>query len=77
MIGWVGLIVPHIARLLAGPGNMTLLPLSAALGALFLLLCDTLARSASAADIPIGIITELIGVPVFLLVLNRVRKGWT
>jgi len=77
MIGWVGLIVPHIARMLAGPGNLTLLPLSALLGALFLLLCDTLARSASAAEIPIGIITELIGVPVFLLVLNRVRKGWT
>jgi len=77
MIGWVGLIVPHIARMLTGPGNMTLLPLSALLGALFLLLCDTLARSASAAEIPIGIITELVGVPVFLLVLNRVRKGWT
>jgi len=77
MIGWVGLIVPHIARMLVGPGNMTLLPLSALLGALFLLLCDTLARSATAAEIPIGILTELIGVPVFLLVLNRVRKGWT
>ena len=76
MIGWVGLIIPHIARLLIGPGNAVLLPLSACLGALFLLACDALARSAVAAEIPIGIITELVGIPVFLLVLNRLRKGW-
>ena len=76
MIGWVGLIIPHIARLLVGPANHRLLPLSACLGGLFLLACDALARSAAAAEIPIGIITELIGIPVFLLVLHRVRKEW-
>ncbi len=76
MIGWVGLIIPHVARLLVGPGNALLLPTSACLGALFLLGCDVLARSVTAAEIPIGILTELVGIPVFLLVLNRVRRGW-
>lgn len=76
MIGWVGLIIPHIARMLVGPGNHMLLPLSACLGALFLLACDAVARTAVATEIPLGILTELIGIPIFLLVLNRVRKGW-
>lgn len=76
MIGWVGLIVPHIARLLVGPGNACLLPASAGLGAAFLLLADSIARNALATEIPIGIVTELIGIPVFLLVLSRVRRGW-
>lgn len=76
MIGWIGLIVPHIARLVVGPGNGRLLPASACLGAVFLLCADMLARTVSTAEIPIGIVTELIGIPVFLLVLHRVRKGW-
>lgn len=76
MIGWVGLIVPHIARLLSGPGHSRLLPASALLGASFLLAADLLARSVSGAEIPIGIVTELLGIPVFLLVLRRARKGW-
>lgn len=76
MIGWVGLIVPHIARLLVGPGNSRLLPASAGLGALFLLGADSLSRTWSTTEIPIGIVTELIGIPVFLLVLGRARKAW-
>jgi len=76
MIGWVGLIVPHVARLLAGPGHALLLPASALLGASFLLTADLLARSLGGAEIPIGIVTELLGIPVFLLVLRRARKGW-
>lgn len=76
IVGWVGLIVPHIARLLVGPGNARLLPAAASLGAAFLLFADTLARNIFAAEIPIGIVTELIGIPVFLVVLTRVRKGW-
>lgn len=76
MVGWVGLIIPHIARLLVGPANHRLLPLSAGLGALFLLACDALARSAAVTELPIGIVTELVGIPVFLLVLHRVRRGW-
>lgn len=76
MIGWVGLIIPHIARLIVGPGNMRLLPVSACLGAIFLLAADGLARTVATTEIPIGIVTELLGIPVFLLVLHRVRRGW-
>jgi len=76
MIGWVGLIVPHIARLLVGPCNSRLLPVSALLGGVFLLLADGVSRNAATTEIPIGIITELLGIPLFLLVLHRVRKGW-
>ena len=76
MIGWIGLIVPHIARLLVGPGNARLLPASACLGAAFLLGADSLARNLFASELPIGIVTELLGIPVFLLVLGRVRRGW-
>lgn len=76
IIGWVGLIVPHIARLLVGPGNAALLPTSAALGACFLLAADGISRTVATTEIPIGIVTELIGVIAFVLVLGRVRKGW-
>jgi iron complex transport system permease protein len=76
MIGWVGLIVPHIARLLVGPGNARLLPAAASLGAAFLLCADSLARNLFATELPIGIVTELLGIPAFLLVLGRVRRGW-
>lgn len=76
IIGWVGLIVPHIARLLVGPGNAALLPTSAALGAGFLLAADGISRTVATTEIPIGIVTELIGVIAFVLVLGRVRKGW-
>lgn len=77
MIGWVGLIVPHIARLVVGPANARVVPASAALGAIFLLGADTLSRTWSSSEIPIGIVTELLGIPVFLLVLSRAHKGWT
>lgn len=77
MIGWVGLIVPHIARLLVGPGNTALLPTSAALGGCFLLGADALSRTLSTTEIPIAIVTELIGIPAFLLVLGRARRGWS
>ena len=76
MVGWIGLIVPHIARLLVGPCNGRLIPASAWLGAVFLLFADGLARNLFAVEIPIGIVTELLGIPVFVLVLHRVRKGW-
>lgn len=77
IIGWVGLIVPHIARLIVGPGHARLLPLSAGLGAVFLLAADALARTWTSSEIPVGIVTELIGIPAFLLVLGRVHKAWT
>ncbi|MBD1552829.1 FecCD family ABC transporter permease [Pseudomonas typographi] len=76
MVGWVGLLVPHVARLLVGPGNARLLPVSGCLGGAFLLAADGVARSVSAGEIPLGIITELFGAVAFVLVLHRVRKGW-
>lgn len=76
MIGWVGLVIPHIARFLVGPRNVVVLPVSAAIGALFLLLVDDLARTVTPAELPTGTVTELIGIPLFLLVLYRIREGW-
>lgn len=76
MIGWVGLVVPHAARMLLGPLNARLLPASALLGATFLILADCLARSIARAEVPIGVVTELLGVPAFILVLRHARRGW-
>ncbi len=76
MIAWVGLVIPHIARLLVGPDNQVLLPASAVLGAVFLLIVDDVARAAFSVEVPIGVATELIGIPVFILVLRNLRAGW-
>jgi iron complex transport system permease protein len=72
LIGFVGLMVPHIMRLLVGPDHRRLLPASALFGALLLLLADTVARTAmSPAEIPVGIITAAVGGPFFLFLLRR------
>ncbi|CAN2534766.1 putative+ABC+transporter+permease+protein [Methylocapsa aurea] len=76
MIGWVGLVVPHVARLAIGPTNSKLLPASALLGASFLIAADSVARNITRAEIPIGVVTELLGIPVFVLVLGRARRAW-
>ena len=75
MIGWVGLLVPHLARPLVGAANGRLLPLCALIGAILLVLADTAARTLSAGEIPLGIITELGGALAFILVLRRFRGG--
>lgn len=77
LIGFIGLVVPHLVRLLCGPDNRALLPLSALLGALLLTLADILARVlVSPAELPIGIVTALIGGPFFLMmILYRQRGG--
>jgi len=75
-ISWVGLIIPHIARYLAGSDHKRLIPVSAWLGGTFLLLMDTLARTLMASEIPISIITSIVGAPFLgYLVLNRQRVG--
>ncbi|VDR26548.1 Probable ABC transporter permease protein HI_1471 [Raoultella terrigena] len=71
IIGWVGLIVPHIGRLLTGSNHQRLLPVAMGLGAVLLLLTDTLARGLSASEIPLGILTSFIGAPFFLALLLR------
>ncbi len=76
MIGWVGLIIPHIVRMAVGPSHRLLIPLSAIIGAIFLLLADSVSRLAFRVEIPIGIITSLIGIPVFILVLKNARAAW-
>ncbi|CAM3443990.1 MULTISPECIES: FecCD family ABC transporter permease [Yersinia] len=77
-IGWVGLVVPHIARMLAGPDHRQLLPASAIIGAIYMMAIDTLSRSVSSAEIPLGIMTALIGAPVFVWLLRQTQqKGWT
>lgn len=73
-IGFVGLIVPHLMRLLVGSDHRTLLPAAALFGGLFLVLSDTLARTVLAPrQLPVGVVTALLGVPLFLLLLNRAR----
>lgn len=76
MIGWVGLVIPHLTRLLFGADNRFLLPASALIGAIYLLVVDNVARLALAVEIPLGILTALIGLPVFVWALKNVRKGW-
>ncbi|MEJ2415272.1 MAG: iron ABC transporter permease [Sulfurimonas sp.] len=76
IIGWVGLIIPHIVRMAIGPSHALLLPLSAIVGALFLLLADSVSRLAMSVEIPIGILTSLIGIPIFIIVLKNARATW-
>ncbi len=71
IIGWIGLVIPHMARLLIGPEFSRLLPASLLLGGSFLLLTDTLARSLASIELPLGVLTALIGAPFFLLLLAR------
>ena len=76
IIGWVGLIMPHMARMIVGPSFDRLLPAAMILGAGYLLLVDTLARTIAAIETPIGILTAFVGAPVFLWLLARGRTGW-
>ena len=75
VIGWVGLMVPHMARLLVGPRFDRLLPASILLGAAFMVGVDTLARTATRIEIPLGVLTALIGGPVFVWLLARGRRA--
>jgi len=77
IIGWVGLMVPHLARFVAGPNHRMLLPVSFLFGAIFMLLVDNIARSVVSVEIPIGIITALLGAPFFIWFLKKSsRKSW-
>jgi len=76
VIGWVGLIVPHLARLLCGPDNTRLLPASALLGALYLLVLDDISRTVFPVEVPIGVLTALFGIPCFAVLFRRSRGGW-
>ncbi len=75
IVGWVGLVVPHVARLLAGPEFSRLLPLAMGLGAAFVVLADTFARTLAPIELPLSILTAVVGAPFFLWLLGRRRKG--
>jgi iron complex transport system permease protein len=77
IIGWVGLVAPHLARSLVGPDFARLLPAAAILGGGYLLLIDTLARTMAQVEIPLGILTAVIGTPFFIWLLASVQKTWS
>ena len=77
VIGWIGLVIPHMARLLVGPRYDRVLPASALMGAAFLVVIDTVARSAARIEIPLGLLTALFGAPVFVWLLARGRRMWS
>lgn len=72
-IGWIGLVIPHFARMLVGADNQKLIPLSAVLGAVFLLFIDTVSRASMSAEIPLSILTGLIGAPFYFYLLVKER----
>jgi len=76
VVGWIGLMIPHIARMLVGPNFDRLLPASMLLGASFLLLVDTLARTLAHIETPLGILTAVLGAPFFLWLLARGGRTW-
>lgn len=76
IIGWVGLIIPHIARMIVGSNNQYVLPASLSIGATYLLIIDNLARSLTSAEIPLSILTAIVGAPFFAYLLRRTGGGW-
>ena len=76
IIGWVGLLIPHAARMLVGPDFARLLPLAMLLGAAFLLAVDTLCRTIATIEVPPGVLTALIGTPFFLWLFALSRRPW-
>jgi iron complex transport system permease protein len=76
VVGWIGLLVPHLARFLVGPDFRRLLPASILLGSGYLLAVDTLARTIARIEIPLGVLTAFIGAPFFIWVLAAARRGW-
>jgi iron complex transport system permease protein len=76
IIGWVGLVIPHIGRILVGADNKRLLPVATLIGAIYLVSVDTIARTAMETEIPIGILTAMVGAPVFAYLLRKNRPGW-
>ena len=76
MIGWVGLVIPHITRFLVGPNFKVLLPTSMVLGALFMIIVDDLARTVISGEIPVGVITSIVGAPLFIYLMFKGRRTW-
>ena len=77
IVGWVGLIIPHIARMIVGNNNEKVLPMSIALGGAYLMFIDNIARTLTAAEIPLSILTAIVGAPFFAYLLRRTGGGWS
>lgn len=75
IIGFVGLVVPHMVRMVAGPKHRVLMPMSLLFGGTFLIICDTAARSMATWELPVGIITSLCGGPFFVYLLRKMKRG--
>lgn len=76
IIGWIGLMVPHIVRMVTGPDHRRMIPLTMACGATFMICADTAARNLSSADVPVGIITAIAGAPFFMYLIRRGKESW-
>lgn len=76
VIGWVGLVIPHISRMIVGVDHKKLLPASCIVGATFMIVVDIIARTATAAEIPIGILTAIVGAPFFAILFKKSKGGW-
>jgi iron complex transport system permease protein len=76
IVGWVGLVIPHLARMWVGPDHRVLLPAACSIGATYLLLIDDVARTASASEIPLGILTAVVGAPFFAYLLRKTQGAW-
>ena len=74
-VGWVGLLVPHVCRMIFGSSHARLLPAAISCGAVFMMVVDTLARTISAAEIPVSILTAIIGAPIFIAIVRK-KGGW-
>jgi iron complex transport system permease protein len=76
IVGWVGLVIPHLCRMFVGPDHKDLLPASVGVGAAYLILIDNLSRLISPAEIPLGILTAMVGAPFFAYLLRKTKGGW-
>jgi iron complex transport system permease protein len=76
IVGWVGLVIPHVGRMIVGPDHRRLIPVCLVLGAAYMMFIDDVARSAIAAEIPLGVLTAIIGAPFFAYLLRRTKGAW-
>ncbi len=75
VVGWIGLVIPHMGRMIVGNDNRKLLPVSASIGAVFMVVIDTISRSISTSEIPLGVLTAIVGAPFFIVLLKKTKGG--
>lgn len=75
-VGWVGLLIPHCARMMTGSNNRLVIPMSISLGASFLILIDTLSRTLTVIELPLSVLTAILGAPFFILLLKRSERSF-